>query len=286
MSKGSTVMYILGKGHSGSTLVNLVLGNSKYCFSLGEIKYLEQTNYDKERFVCDCGQPLKTCDFWSNIKKPRKFFNRKVSFTKKCAILLEFLGLKTKKEHFESKEFYEHLLQKAKGHKGEEVNTLIDSSKDFTRAMYLSNIGVDIKFLHVIKDIRNFAYSDYKRGRFSWYLIWSWFLVNTLIPILSKLTSKQYYRISYEKFTKNWEEYLPYLNSFTNLQLDKDNLISDMNKEQYHNFAGNPMRTKELKEIYHDDKWKENLPVYLKFILTVLFFIPNYLLVYRDSSNL
>lgn len=278
------VVFITGKGHNGSTLINLVLGSSKTAFSLGEAKLLSKAV--EENVKCDCGKSLDNCEFWSQIEKPEKFCDIDISTTKKFSILLEFIGLKKKKQHFESKEFYEKVLKEARKHKGKHVDTLIDNSKNFVRGMYLSNLGLDIKFVHILKDVRNFAYSDYKRDRFSWKLIWSWYMLNVGVVTILKFKQKKYFRISYELFTQNWQKYIQYINRFTNLKISKESLIENINTEQYHNFAGNPMRKKDFKKIYHDDKWKENLPAYLKILLTIFLFIPNYILVYRDSSKL
>lgn len=273
--------YIVGNGYSGTTILNLVLGCSECAFSLGEFKYFEMAK--REGLKCDCGEIVPDCSFWRNINVPKQFYNRKVSKYKKVQILLEFLGLKKKRQHFESVEFYEDVLRKAKQHKDIDVNALIDSSKDPFRAMYLSNIGLDINFIHVVKDIRNFAYSSYKRKRFKWRLVLSWLLVNILVAVLFQVKDVTYMRLGHRNFCVKLDKSLDRLEDFANISVNKDTLISNINMEEYHNFAGNILRGSRIEAIYYNDKWKTELPVYLRVILGIFFYIPNKVLIYRDA---
>ena len=61
------VLYILGTGRSGSTLIDILLGNSTKLLSLGEIYHtLSCWIKDSE---CSCGQKCNSCPFWSRVKE-------------------------------------------------------------------------------------------------------------------------------------------------------------------------------------------------------------------------
>ena len=60
------VLYIMGAGHSGSTVLDIILGNHPDILSVGEL-----SNFVRRRAIngkyCACGKPANTCQFWSNI---------------------------------------------------------------------------------------------------------------------------------------------------------------------------------------------------------------------------
>ncbi|MGE3173748.1 MAG: sulfotransferase [Planctomycetota bacterium] len=61
-----TVIYIAGYGRSGSTLLDLVLGNHTEVRGGGELMYLLDEFRHPER-RCACQQPYATCEFWAPI---------------------------------------------------------------------------------------------------------------------------------------------------------------------------------------------------------------------------
>lgn len=63
------VIYIAGNGHSGSTLLDIILGNLKpsEIFSAGEITNVVRASILDE--YCSCGEKISNCDEWSTIFK-------------------------------------------------------------------------------------------------------------------------------------------------------------------------------------------------------------------------
>jgi hypothetical protein len=55
-------LYILGAGHSGSTLLAMVLGRHPQICTIGEVKALRIG--PDAGYHCSCGQPLAACPFW------------------------------------------------------------------------------------------------------------------------------------------------------------------------------------------------------------------------------
>ncbi|MBO0727796.1 MAG: sulfotransferase [Acidimicrobiaceae bacterium] len=60
------VLYILGFGRSGSTLLDLLLGGIDGFFSTGELQSLWQESLIDGR-LCGCGVPVADCKLWSEI---------------------------------------------------------------------------------------------------------------------------------------------------------------------------------------------------------------------------
>ncbi len=59
------VAYISSAGHSGSTLLDMMLGNASYAESLGEVFLLR---YEfKRNAPCTCGAPVRQCDLWDRV---------------------------------------------------------------------------------------------------------------------------------------------------------------------------------------------------------------------------
>ncbi|CAN5182759.1 sulfotransferase [soil metagenome] len=62
------IIYISGEGHSGSTLLDIVLGSQKNSFSAGELRFLPDKGIKKRQY-CACGVPVPECDIWSDVIK-------------------------------------------------------------------------------------------------------------------------------------------------------------------------------------------------------------------------
>lgn len=66
-----TLVLVAGVSRSGSTIVDLILGNRPDSFSLGEI-YAWYRPFRSHHLdpVCACGEPLRSCPVWSEVGKP------------------------------------------------------------------------------------------------------------------------------------------------------------------------------------------------------------------------
>ena len=64
-SKKINIIYLLGPGRSGTTLLATVLDNFSNICTLGEMhQFLEHLQDEKE---CSCGKKLERCPYWSDI---------------------------------------------------------------------------------------------------------------------------------------------------------------------------------------------------------------------------
>lgn len=61
-------VHIIGSGHSGSTLLDMMLGGHSAVSSLGETPFVRwNTNNHTESDICTCGKRLLDCPFWSKV---------------------------------------------------------------------------------------------------------------------------------------------------------------------------------------------------------------------------
>jgi hypothetical protein len=64
---GIGTIYILAPGHSGSTLLNLMLGSHPQACAVSELTYLPANVVQGE--TCTCGESIHTCAHWRNVAK-------------------------------------------------------------------------------------------------------------------------------------------------------------------------------------------------------------------------
>lgn len=66
--KGVEVLYIAGMGRSGSTILDLVLGQVDGLVSVGEVKFIWERGIIQNR-SCGCGQLFSSCPFWTEVMR-------------------------------------------------------------------------------------------------------------------------------------------------------------------------------------------------------------------------
>jgi hypothetical protein len=135
------VVFISGLSHSGSTLLNMMLGSHSRCVGLGEafrtiapgVRGIEKTLTNR----CTCGAAPKDCKFWGRAID----------------------GIPQAGE-FGQKEQYE-LIFRTFGEVMGSDTIAVDASKYRPPLKALSEMGdVDLRVLHIVRDVRSFAISQ------------------------------------------------------------------------------------------------------------------------------
>jgi hypothetical protein len=67
-SRPIKVLFILGWGRSGTTILDNVLGEVDGFFSAGELRYIWQRGFMGSG-TCGCGRPVTQCEIWSAVQK-------------------------------------------------------------------------------------------------------------------------------------------------------------------------------------------------------------------------
>ena len=62
------LVYVLGGGRSGSTLLDTILGNHPTIESVGELSSVLEHGWSDSR-QCACGQSAPQCPFWSEVRR-------------------------------------------------------------------------------------------------------------------------------------------------------------------------------------------------------------------------
>lgn len=161
-----TIIYIAGYGRSGSTILDILLGNSPQAISLGEIGQLWIRPIEDEVF-CSCGKKVHYCDYWRSISEHSKMsisiYNKiynNSALNKKIESWSSFFNIINNKNN-KSKQLYSMLMKELFKNisSSNDVRILIDSSKSsygfMWRYLALKKIvGLDIKVIHLTRNLR------------------------------------------------------------------------------------------------------------------------------------
>jgi hypothetical protein len=167
---GLNVLYIAGNGHSGSTLLDIMLGSTEGFFSGGELTFITRDSIFEE--YCSCGQLIPECEIWSEIID-RWEKNRKVTYREYQQLRLRFERNKTsivalKNRFFPSKDFKRYceatreFFESIRAVTGARV--IIDSSKGPARIPVLDRIS-DVQVIHLCRDFKGVLNSAKKSSK-------------------------------------------------------------------------------------------------------------------------
>ncbi len=160
------VIYVMGAGRSGSTILDMILGQHPDVLSAGELTNLSRIYAADEEF-CSCGDLVKHCEFW------RRVIDEWVQSTgAELSYLLErqnrverqrraLTGLFTSQEGVIADDYGRlcyALFQSIAAVSSKRI--IVDSSKNPLRALALSRIpGIDLRIVHLVRDPRGVANS-------------------------------------------------------------------------------------------------------------------------------
>jgi hypothetical protein len=221
------VLYVVGLGRSGSTILSNSLGQILGFFSGGELNFIWRHNVIENR-LCGCGRPFRECPVWTKVMD--EAFGGIDGVDPREMMRLQNLGTRTR--HIPSMltekgrrglaERLEKLLLNY-GRLYEAIGTvtgsrvIVDSSKEPAHGFAMGMVpGVDFYALHLIRDPRAAAFSWSKKKyqpdtdtkeymvRFSptkSSALWdSW---NASAEALWRRTPERYLRIRYEDFVSD-----------------------------------------------------------------------------------
>jgi hypothetical protein len=278
-------IYIIGSGHSGSTLLDLILGTHSQIFSIGEIKQFEK--YIRERKLCTCGKVVTECSFWSEVRSeilqkkridifkepekfPLQFDSEKKSFFDRLRYFLviaaagnktvyALVNLFTKRE----KQIVSNLLCiYDTARKIIRKNIIVDSSKNPLVMKWLwLNSPKEFKIIYLVRDGRGVLASNLRKNKKLKNAITEWANTHKLIGLLFRKISKEHYlKIKYESICQNPEREIKLICDFIGVRFEPQML--NYTSRVLHNIDGNRMRFSTSNEIKLDEKWKKDLDSY------------------------
>jgi hypothetical protein len=258
------VVFIASLSHSGSTLLDLLLGNHPRLIGLGEVYKVinlssEQLEGEKN-MRCTCGECAADCRFWGPAISDLQ-----------------------QQEDKSLPDRYRVLLRNFQNIFGEN-SYLVDSSKyGEPFSMLASMENVQLKAIHLLKDVRSFTISqrdalpaEMKYGHLpvafgsqalsSWlysqslkspsYLFWKWYLRNRAAQKRIQSSVSEHSAISYEELSLSTEASMQRLFNFLDLDATEDISLAPK-ASQSHIFMGNQMIAdkQKMQEIQYDKRW-------------------------------
>lgn len=257
------VIFILGTGHCGSTLLDLLLGSHSKMFGVGEIERMEQTS------KCTCGFAPNQCDFWSDLYREPFLRNLRL-FRKPLDFIIgnnhyltrrgkhSWKPLKDRSQFLEDNlHFYRKILHKS----GKEV--IIDSSKNIDRAELLAtDESMDVYLVHIVRDGRAVTWSYMKKYHKALFYAYSWLTYYIKMALLKKRIRTGYIRVDYEDLVK--EPVFELKRILNNMGYAFEPGMMQFRSNNNHQIGGNDMRFHKSVVIKEDRDWIERMPLRYK----------------------
>ena len=289
------VLFIAGPGRSGSTLLDMLLGQIDGFYSTGELRFIWSRAFGQNQ-LCGCGKPFRECEFWTEVVREafggfeginyarmeelREPAERRVS--KGLSIRGESALLAPYQEYFDACRNLYKAIYKISG-----CEFIVDSSKNTAHGFILASIPqIDLSIVHLVRDSRAVAYS-WRREKIRPEVYWEQKFMgqrkivtsatrwNSLHKLAEKLrhTSKQYALLRYEDLVSNPQKSL--LGLFANLGSVQPslNFIDGFHAslKTSHTVSGNPVRftNREIK-IEPDVEWQHAMANRQKWLVTLI----------------
>jgi len=168
MRTETPVLFVLGSGRSGSTVLANLLGEADGHVSVGEVRYLWERALVAGR-PCGCGQPVKECPLWGPVLKgafPEGIDAQRVAAELRRATrmreTLRLLAPGGRRRLAHRRPELLETLGRLYASLGEQTGggVVIDASKLPTYALLLGAVpGIRLRLLHLVRDPRATAWS-------------------------------------------------------------------------------------------------------------------------------
>lgn len=237
------VALILSLSHSGSTVLDLILGSSSRCVGLGEVyNALRMPAFRLEaKFgeACTCGTNANSCEFWGPVKRWSNA-NFDSPMAEKFAEMLR---------HFERVFGRDRIL--------------VDSSKKIAACdVYRAMPDVELVAIHLLKDVRSYAVSQLDRlpaeERTPLRSVRSfrrWHRKNVRIQRALDTAGIPRLQVGYEDLCRRPESAVARICEFLGVEFEADML--ELAGHNSHLISGNRIRNApdRRRSIVHDERW-------------------------------
>ena len=281
------IIYIIGYGHSGSTLLDVLLGTSKSIQGCGELSGVIRHGVQS---ICSCGASVKDCRRWGpviqnfldkegagamdNLQRYEKQFITRVPLWlhKKHICNTQAQEKELYHYHLLLRAFYESLSTSW------QADWIVDSSKNPIRAWHVSQALDDhMVFVHLVRDVRAVVWSLVRRGRElkqmsegktgapsrGWIRgLLAWLYFNNICEKVLKECGSKSMRLRYEDIMNHTIPTFDSIAEFIDVADLKEVAESAFSGHSFpveHRPSGNRLRLNDSLKVRNDDEWKKIL---------------------------
>ncbi|MEX2127601.1 MAG: sulfotransferase [Xanthobacteraceae bacterium] len=243
------VIYIVGSAHSGSTLLDLILGSHSRIESVGEVNERvgqilsgALATLDPIDQACTCGAKFLDCPHWTPIfdrirsrgMRERDFLQNPLLAKRDNEIFVEeVLRQSCKQVYLESTKSIERLTQ------------------------FRQSPSFDLYVLHIVRDGRAVAYSNVRKGRELYTYAARWINKNLALLEHRNAFLGRWMTIKYERLVTRPAEEIRQIMNFVEEEFEEGQL--DYARAIHHNIDGNFMRLGAVSEIVADTRYLSGL---------------------------
>jgi len=260
-------LYIAGRGHSGSTMLDAMLGNAPDIESIGELV----SGMGRDDATCSCGDSFKNCDYWRGVRKRFETasgmtWGEAVNACVDQAHLRRFprtLFARRRQPWVQKLLRVNTAIANAVGQPKKHL--VVDSSKELTRALFLLRFQPDSRAIHLIRHPCNVVESAFRRlekgekfkflrvcftpGRYGTAPLLcvctiGWLAGNLLAEIAHLFAKDSFIRVRYEDLLVAPDKELQRIGRFAGVPLDAvcSQIVERKPFAVGHNIGGNQMR--------------------------------------------
>ncbi len=286
------VIYVMGAGRSGSTVLNALLGAHPQAVGVGELEqYLLPHQGGVNGQLCSCRQVHLRCVFWGEVFRRWQAAEHGVDVE-------SFVALQAKYSDFRGFGHVRWLRLSFNGRRNTAAFTrylnatvrlldaiaetagcpvIIDSSKNPLRAALLAQIpSLDLRIVHLVRDGRAVTWSrqkTYKKDELSgvqrdfrpvpaWYSAVHWATVNAIAAAVRRRFHERAVVVRYEDLVRDPRSVLMHIGTCAGLDMTPvvDLLQSGREIPVGHTIAGNRLRMAGAIRLCADTEWTVKLP--------------------------
>lgn len=278
------VVFVAGSGHSGSTLLALLLDAHPEIGCVGEasVKPKIRRRGDSAQAVCSCGRRIDACPFWTSVfaqvqaqglpfgptqwtndyrfEHPlmQRLLNRACGSRSGRALLRASASwLPGYRQRIGSIDAVNVAFMRA-ALKVSNARVFADTTKTMSRLLHLLRIpGLDLRVVGLVRDVRGYAASAKRRGIPPVDAAGTWLKDQEMIAALVReRPALPFLRLRYEDLCASPEAVLRELWSFCGVQ---DVIIAQPLRATEHHVLGNSMRMAGDIRIHVDQTWRQRL---------------------------
>jgi hypothetical protein len=269
-----TVVYIAGSGRSGSTLLERALGEIPGFVNVGELIDLFRRDASRAH-RCGCGRHFADCPFWTSVGKrafggwddPRLAgmhpLQRRVAQQRYLPRLaaLPLAGRAFRADVASYGACYAALYRAIATEAG--ADHVVDASKWPVQALALARGGIDVRVIHLVRDVRGVAQSLIKRGRKPAVTAAKWVVYHNQAALLRRC-GVPFVAVRYEEFVREPARTAETALAALNVPVRPADLghlgEGHMTLHPSHGIHGNPMRFRHGDiALRADETWREKM---------------------------